>query len=106
MSTPLFPGVSSNPARVSSFSVDVQKIMKFSLLYMLLYNFVQKLKIMFTFCNNVCTIIEQAIDVFIIYIFLLGYSIFAWKGETEEDFWWCIEKCINAPGWNPNMVTT
>jgi hypothetical protein len=37
------------------------------------------------------------------YIFL-GYPIYAWKGETEEDFWWCIEKCINAPGWNPNMV--
>lgn len=37
-------------------------------------------------------------------IFLLGYPIYAWKGETEEDFWWCIEKCINAPGWNPNMV--
>jgi S-adenosylhomocysteine hydrolase len=35
---------------------------------------------------------------------LLGYPIYAWKGETEEDFWWCIEKCINAPGWNPNMV--
>jgi hypothetical protein len=21
-------------------------------------------------------------------------SIFAWKGQTEEDFWWCIEQCI------------
>ncbi|CAB3989325.1 adenosylhomocysteinase 3 isoform X2 [Paramuricea clavata] len=33
-----------------------------------------------------------------------GYPIYAWKAETEEDFWWCIEKCINAPGWNPNMI--
>lgn len=33
-----------------------------------------------------------------------GYSIFAWKGETEEDFWWCIDKCINCEGWQPNMV--
>ncbi|XP_028398006.1 S-adenosylhomocysteine hydrolase-like protein 1 isoform X1 [Dendronephthya gigantea] len=33
-----------------------------------------------------------------------GYPIFAWKGESEEDFWWCIEKCINATGWNPNMI--
>merc|ERR1719153_152713 len=31
-------------------------------------------------------------------------SVFAWRGETEEDFWWCIEKCISAKGWQPNMV--
>ena len=30
---------------------------------------------------------------------------FAWKGETEEEFWWCIEKTINGPqGWHPNMI--
>lgn len=30
---------------------------------------------------------------------------FAWKGETEEEFWWCIEKTIFAPdGWRPNMI--
>lgn len=34
-----------------------------------------------------------------------GFSIFAWKGETEEDFWWSIDKCINADGWQPNMVS-
>uniref|UniRef100_H2Z7I9 S-adenosyl-L-homocysteine hydrolase NAD binding domain-containing protein n=1 Tax=Ciona savignyi TaxID=51511 RepID=H2Z7I9_CIOSA len=33
-----------------------------------------------------------------------GYSIFAWKGQEEEDFWWCIEKCITADGWHPNMI--
>lgn len=35
-----------------------------------------------------------------------GFPIFAWKGETEEDFWWCIDKCINAEGWQPNMVAS
>ncbi|KAJ8918743.1 hypothetical protein NQ315_015063, partial [Exocentrus adspersus] len=33
-----------------------------------------------------------------------GYSIFAWRGETEEDFWWCIDKCVNAENWQPNMI--
>jgi len=30
---------------------------------------------------------------------------FAWKGETEEEFWWCIDKTIFGPdGWRPNML--
>ncbi|MBC8241089.1 MAG: adenosylhomocysteinase [Alphaproteobacteria bacterium] len=30
---------------------------------------------------------------------------FAWKGETEEEFWWCIEQTIIGPdGWRPNMI--
>ncbi|MCK4837542.1 MAG: adenosylhomocysteinase [Desulfobulbaceae bacterium] len=30
---------------------------------------------------------------------------FAWKGESEEEFWWCIEKTIFGPdGWTPNMI--
>ena len=34
-----------------------------------------------------------------------GYSIFAWKGEEEDDFWWCIDRCINTQsGWKPNMI--
>ncbi|XP_065674447.1 S-adenosylhomocysteine hydrolase-like protein 1 isoform X3 [Hydra vulgaris] len=33
-----------------------------------------------------------------------GYPIFAWKGESEEDFWWCIEKCITYPAWTPNLI--
>ncbi len=30
--------------------------------------------------------------------------VFAWKGETEEEFWWCIEKTIVAENWNPNLI--
>ncbi|XP_070557923.1 S-adenosylhomocysteine hydrolase-like protein 1 isoform X2 [Ptychodera flava] len=33
-----------------------------------------------------------------------GFSVFAWKGESEEDFWWCIEQCITLDGWEPNMI--
>lgn len=33
-----------------------------------------------------------------------GIPIFAWRGETEEDFWWCIERCIMSDGWQPNMI--
>ena len=31
--------------------------------------------------------------------------VFAWKGETEEEFWWCIEQTLKGPnGWAPNMI--
>ena len=31
--------------------------------------------------------------------------VFAWKGETEEEFWDCIEKTINGPNnWKPNLI--
>lgn len=31
--------------------------------------------------------------------------IFAWKGETEDEFWWCIEQTINGTdGWHPNLI--
>ncbi len=34
-----------------------------------------------------------------------GIPVFAWKGETEEEFWWCIEQTIFGPdGWRPNMI--
>lgn len=35
-----------------------------------------------------------------------GIPVFAWKGETEEEFWWCIEQTINKDGkvWNANMI--
>ncbi len=34
-----------------------------------------------------------------------GIPTFAWKGETEEEFWWCIEQTIQGPdGWTPNMI--
>ena len=32
-------------------------------------------------------------------------QVFAWKGMTEEEFWWCIEKTLEGPdGWKPNMI--
>ena len=34
-----------------------------------------------------------------------GIPTFAWKGETEEDFWWCIDQTIFGPdNWRPNMI--
>lgn len=33
-----------------------------------------------------------------------GVSVFAWRGETEDDFWWCIGRCVAADTWQPNMV--
>ncbi len=35
-----------------------------------------------------------------------GYPVFAWRGETEDDFWWCIEQCLEAPNWHTDMVCT
>lgn len=37
-------------------------------------------------------------------LFPLGRSIFAWSGQSEADFWWCIEQCIQAEGWQPNLL--
>lgn len=34
-----------------------------------------------------------------------GIPTFAWKGESEEEFWWCIDQTIFGPdNWYPNMV--
>jgi adenosylhomocysteinase len=34
-----------------------------------------------------------------------GIPVFAWKGETEEEYWWCVEQTIIGPdGWRPNMI--
>ena len=35
-----------------------------------------------------------------------GVPVFAWKGETEEEYWWCIEQTLHVDGklWNPNMI--
>ena len=31
--------------------------------------------------------------------------VFAWKGMTEEEFWWCIKQTLSGPdGWKPNMI--
>ncbi len=35
----------------------------------------------------------------------VGVPVFAWKGETEEEFWWCIDQSIFGPdGWRPNLL--
>ena len=34
-----------------------------------------------------------------------GIPVFAWKGETEEEYEWCIEQTITGPdGWTPNLL--
>ncbi|ESO08776.1 hypothetical protein HELRODRAFT_186768 [Helobdella robusta] len=33
-----------------------------------------------------------------------GFSVFAWKGESEADFWWCIDRCIQSDNWQPNLI--
>ncbi len=34
-----------------------------------------------------------------------GIPVFAWKGETEEEYWWCMDQTIKGPGgWAPNMI--
>jgi adenosylhomocysteinase len=39
-----------------------------------------------------------------------GVPVFAWKGETEAEYEWCIEQTLRGPadgrfgGWTPNMV--
>ena len=34
-----------------------------------------------------------------------GVPVFAWKNETEEEFWWCIDQTIHGPdNWTPNMI--
>uniref|UniRef100_A0A1I8F7V7 AdoHcyase_NAD domain-containing protein n=1 Tax=Macrostomum lignano TaxID=282301 RepID=A0A1I8F7V7_9PLAT len=30
--------------------------------------------------------------------------IFAWRGESDEDFWWCIEQCIETESWSANLI--
>ncbi len=34
-----------------------------------------------------------------------GIPVFAWKGESEEEYWWCVEQTITGPdAWRPNMI--
>jgi adenosylhomocysteinase len=34
-----------------------------------------------------------------------GVPVFAWKGESEEEYEWCIEQTVSAAnGWRPNML--
>jgi adenosylhomocysteinase len=34
-----------------------------------------------------------------------GTPVFAWKGESEDEYWWCIEQTLDFPdGQGPNMI--
>lgn len=34
-----------------------------------------------------------------------GIPVFAWKGETELEYWWCIQQTLSGPdGWRPNLL--
>ncbi|MEZ6038763.1 MAG: adenosylhomocysteinase [Planctomycetota bacterium] len=34
-----------------------------------------------------------------------GVPVFAWKGETLEEYWWCTEQALTWPGFDgPNMI--
>jgi adenosylhomocysteinase len=34
-----------------------------------------------------------------------GTPVFAWKGETEEEYWWCVDQTLKFPdGQGPNML--
>ena len=34
-----------------------------------------------------------------------GFPVFAWKGETLEEYWWCLEQTVRWPdGAGPNMI--
>ena len=34
-----------------------------------------------------------------------GTPVFAWKEETDDEFWWCIDQTLEGPGgWKPNLI--
>ena len=34
-----------------------------------------------------------------------GIPVFAWKGESESEYWWCIEQTVRGKdGWTPNLL--
>ncbi len=34
-----------------------------------------------------------------------GIPVFAWKGESEEEYWWCVKQTLRGPdGWAPNLL--
>lgn len=37
-------------------------------------------------------------------IAITGVPVFAWKSETEEEYWWCIEQTLNFEEKGPNML--
>ncbi len=39
------------------------------------------------------------------YLAAKGVPVFAWKGETEDEYWQCIEATLSGPNdWRPNMI--
>ena len=30
--------------------------------------------------------------------------VFAWKGETEDEYWWCIDQTLDFNGKGPNLI--
>lgn len=35
----------------------------------------------------------------------VGVPVFAWKGESESEYWWCIEQTLHGPNnWQPNLL--
>ena len=35
----------------------------------------------------------------------VGIPVFAWKGETEKEYWWCVRQTIEGrKDWKPNMI--
>jgi adenosylhomocysteinase len=34
----------------------------------------------------------------------IGVPVFAWKGESEEEYVWCVKQTIEADGWEPNIL--
>ncbi|KAM9470693.1 adenosylhomocysteinase like 2a isoform 2-T2 [Clarias gariepinus] len=33
-----------------------------------------------------------------------GIPVFAWRRESEDEYFWCIDSCVNVKGWEPNMI--
>jgi adenosylhomocysteinase len=33
-----------------------------------------------------------------------GVPVFAWRGETEEEYWWCIDQTLDFDGKGPNLL--
>ena len=33
-----------------------------------------------------------------------GVPVFAWKGESEEEYWWCIDQTLDFNGKGPNLL--
>jgi adenosylhomocysteinase len=34
-----------------------------------------------------------------------GIPVFAWKGMSEEEYWWCLDQTVTGPGgWKPNLL--